>query len=374
MASHEHSQTPLPKVLVVDDEQRVLSSIRMMFRHRFDLFLADDESAALDIVRKHAIDVIVADQQMPGISGVELLAQVRALSPHTVGILMSEYTDLSAIEDSINKIGAFRVLAKPLALGQLRVAIELAMHAARAAEGESEPSPAPVASDALESLADELLSQETPEPTVEARSSRVQDGAGTMTENELTATDVIEPHELAMTTPVQRHLPQTRKPGAGASGVLVFTADSTLIDCVEQVAAGRFPVFVTSNIVQVVRILGSDQPRVLVTDVGHDRETLESMIANLKQYLPELVTIVLAEQYDPTDMAWLINHGQVFRVLRKPISPGRCAVALQAALKHLQTPRVGIVPDDRHEGDAREDSGVMSGVFERLKAVKRLLA
>ena len=73
-----------PRLLFVDDEQRVLNSMRIMFRRQFDLYLASHGAEALDIVRDRDIDVIVADHRMPRMTGVEVLSQVRTLSPRTV--------------------------------------------------------------------------------------------------------------------------------------------------------------------------------------------------------------------------------------------------------------------------------------------------
>jgi hypothetical protein len=70
---------------------------------------------------------------------------------------------------------------------------------------------------------------------------------------------------------------------------------------------------------------------------------------------------------------WLINHGQIFRFLRKPLSAGRTAISLQAALQHhrllLKNPDLA----KRHEVDANAgDSGVVDGVLAKLKGLTRL--
>jgi DNA-binding NtrC family response regulator len=125
-------------------------------------------------------------------------------------------------------------------------------------------------------------------------------------------------------------------------------------------------------VVKVVKILTEHQPGVLVTDVSSDKATIQSMTARLKEHLPELVTIAVSPHRDVLDMVWLINHGQIFRFLRKPITPGRCAVSLQAALKHhrmlLKNPEMV----QRHQVEATDDSGLMGGMLSRIKSVRRL--
>ena len=110
-----------------------------------------------------------------------------------------------------------------------------------------------------------------------------------------------------------------------------------------------------------------------MTDVSGDRRTIQSMTASLKRHLPELVTIVISEHRDALDMVWLINHGQIFRFLQKPISAGRCAVSLHAAQQHHRALRANPVLKGRHVVDV-SDSGVFNGVFEKLKSVRRLWA
>src|SRR5688572_28192732 len=130
-----------PRLLFVDDEQRVLNSMRIMFRRQFDLFLASHGAEALDIVRDKDIDVIVADHRMPKMTGVEVLSKVRAMSPRTVRILLTGYADLDAVEGSINDSEVFRFLTKPCAPQQLRETIELAAKLAREAPAPTAPEP-----------------------------------------------------------------------------------------------------------------------------------------------------------------------------------------------------------------------------------------
>ena len=147
----QQAQVPRPRLLFVDDEQRVLNSMRIMFRRQFDLFLASHGAEALDIVRDKDIDVIVADHRMPKMTGVEVLSKVRALSPRTVRILLTGYADLDAVEGSINDSEVFRFLTKPCAPQQLRETIELAAKLARETPAPPPPTEEPLSpSDTVE--------------------------------------------------------------------------------------------------------------------------------------------------------------------------------------------------------------------------------
>ena len=90
--------------------------------------------------------------------------------------------------------------------------------------------------------------------------------------------------------------------------------------------------------------------------------------------MPQLVTIAVSQHRDVLDMVWLINHGQIFRFLRKPLSAGRCAISLQAALQHhrmlLKNPELV----KRHEVDLTSDTGasLVDGMLAKLRNMKRL--
>lgn len=359
--------TERPRLLFVDDEQRVLNSMRVMFRRQFDLFLASHGAEALDIVKDQDIDVIVADHRMPKMTGVEVLSKVRALSPRTVRILLTGYADLDAVEGSINESEVFRFLTKPCAPKQLRETIELAAKLAREAPTPEAPSDPP-ALDTLEIIMESDTVTEVGRPTVPLRAKTAYADTVVLDQSRFV------PHRA--TTPATAAPPQPPSHSRLATGlgIVVFSSDADVIETVQKAVGGRLPVHTAGNIVQVVRILNEHRPGVLVTDVSRDKATIQSMTARLKELLPQLVTIAVSQHRDVLDMAWLINHGQIFRFLRKPLSAAHCALSLQAALQHhrllLKNPDLA----KRHEVDAANtaDSGIMEGVMATLRTMKRL--
>jgi len=351
-----------PRLLFVDDEQRVLNSMRIMFRRQFDLFLASHGAEALDIVRDKDIDVIVADHRMPKMTGVEVLSKVRALSPRTVRILLTGYADLDAVEGSINDSEVFRFLTKPCAPQQLRETIELAAKLARETPAPSAPEPLSPG-DTLEII----LQSDT--VTEVSSASRAEPAAAERASSTARMEQPKFPPAAAPETAVA-----VRPKLATGLGIVVFSMDPEVIDVVQKSVRGRLPVYTAGNIVQVVKCLTEHRPGVLVTDVSDDKATIQSMTARLKEHLPQLVTIAVSQHRDVLDMVWLINHGQIFRFLRKPLSAGRTAISLQAALQHhrqlLKNPELV----KRHEVDmsSTSESGVMDGVLSTLKGLKRL--
>jgi DNA-binding NtrC family response regulator len=355
--------TDRPRLLFVDDEQRVLNSMRIMFRRQFDLFLASHGAEALDIVRDKNIDVIVADHRMPKMTGVEVLSQVRALSPRTVRILLTGYADLDAVEGSINDSEVFRFLTKPCPPQQLRETIELAAKVAR-----ETPARAVAAAGAPELTPADTVEIILQEDTATEVTSAATGGAEART----VATTIIEKPRFVPSPAAAAPPPKL----ATGLGVVVFSADAEVIEVVQKAVRGRLPVYAAGNIVQVVKCLTEHRPGVLVTDISEEKTTIQSMTARLKEHLPELVTIAVSQHRDVLDMVWLINHGQIFRFLRKPLSAGRTAISLQAALQHhrLLLKNPDLIKRHEVEASATSESGVMEGMLARLKNLKRLWA
>lgn len=111
------------KVLFVDDEERVVNLLRRMFRLTHKVFTATSGTAALKIIAANDIQVIVSDQRMPGMTGLELLSAVRQRSPATLGILLADYSDRAAIADSVKDAGTFRFLNKPWNIDEIKAVV-----------------------------------------------------------------------------------------------------------------------------------------------------------------------------------------------------------------------------------------------------------
>lgn len=101
------------RLLVVDDEERILSALKSIFRMRYHVFATTDGNKALEFMKKYQMHVIVSDQRMPIMPGVELLRQAREITPASVRILLTGYSDLASIVGSINDGEVYRFISKP---------------------------------------------------------------------------------------------------------------------------------------------------------------------------------------------------------------------------------------------------------------------
>ncbi len=129
------------RVLFVDDDERILNALRAIFRNRHQVFTARSAAHALELVRRFGMHVVVADQRMPQTTGVELLREVKAISPGTVRMLLTGYSDLAAIVGAVNEGEIFRYLRKPWDNLELQAdvadAVAIALEARQAGEAEA---------------------------------------------------------------------------------------------------------------------------------------------------------------------------------------------------------------------------------------------
>ncbi len=100
-------------ILIVDDEIDNLHLLKRTFRKKFNVFMTNSSIKALDIVKQNKIDVIISDNKMPDLQGVELLRDVLSIAPETIRILITAYTDTSSLVSAINRAKIHRYVRKP---------------------------------------------------------------------------------------------------------------------------------------------------------------------------------------------------------------------------------------------------------------------
>ncbi|HTP63972.1 MAG TPA: HD domain-containing phosphohydrolase [Geobacteraceae bacterium] len=102
------------KILFVDDDKLALEIADALFRAQgIEILTAGDAMEALGLFRLNDIAVVVSDNYMPGITGLEFLAQLKDISPETVKILVTAYADLTCALAAINRSEVFRFVVKP---------------------------------------------------------------------------------------------------------------------------------------------------------------------------------------------------------------------------------------------------------------------
>ncbi|MFK8032297.1 MAG: response regulator [Gammaproteobacteria bacterium] len=508
-----------PTILFVDDEKRVLNSMRAMFRREYNLFLTTRGDEALKIISENNIDVVVADQRMPIMTGVEVLTAVKNSSPDTVRILLTGYADLDAIEGAMNDGEVFRFLSKPCAAEELRGTIKLATEIAIETNGSASADPdddsfldaistagsGPSALDSVHANIDDVMNfastvvlsenpdlgtstvpsleaaqphiapvkatplpkvrapeppvaktppKATPKPPVAKTPVRApvkapppleapaqtaepplglvedtppivrrrvdpvisesativlddeddepvshvpdmaqQDAAAILDAADKRLSETMSPLEIAqeaavalmpghmqnqepveivmsgdthqvvdttvgegdfggttavmdvaatLTAPAEDKQPDNNPLQLVGTGkykvsIIVFTSDEQFAKSVGRSLQDYFYTFQASNIARLMHGIQKMAPAVLITDVSEDPEVIEQLAAKLKQKVPEMVTMVASAHRDAELMVRLINHGQVFRMIDKPMSSTACKRHVREAIKkHIQ--------------------------------------
>ncbi|MEW5757357.1 MAG: response regulator [Pseudomonadota bacterium] len=101
-------------LLLVDDEPNILRALsRLLRRDGYTIYTAQSGAEGLALLQEHKVGVIVSDQRMPEMNGTEFLSRVKDIYPDTVRIVLSGYTELSAITDAINRGAIYKFLTKP---------------------------------------------------------------------------------------------------------------------------------------------------------------------------------------------------------------------------------------------------------------------
>jgi EAL domain-containing protein (putative c-di-GMP-specific phosphodiesterase class I)/CheY-like chemotaxis protein len=126
-------------VLFVDDEVNILASLkRTLRREGYDILTAESASQGFSLLATNHVQIIVSDQRMPEMNGTEFLSRVKNLYPETVRMVLSGYSEISAVTDSINKGAVYRFMMKPWDDEQLKEEIAGALRHWRALYGPRE--------------------------------------------------------------------------------------------------------------------------------------------------------------------------------------------------------------------------------------------
>ena len=111
-------------ILYVDDEVNNLNSFKAAFRRDYKVHIASSGQDGLDILRNNSVHLVITDQRMPGMTGVEFLVEVLKDFPEPIRILLTGYSDITAVIDAVNKGHIYYYLNKPWDEQRLRVIIK----------------------------------------------------------------------------------------------------------------------------------------------------------------------------------------------------------------------------------------------------------
>ena len=121
-----NSSSPKDKirVLYIDDEEHNLTSFKASFRRDFKIYTASSAEEAREFLKEQEVQVIITDQRMPEETGVEFLSSILEAHPEPIRMLLTGYSDIGAVIDSINKGQVYKYITKPWNEHELKINIE----------------------------------------------------------------------------------------------------------------------------------------------------------------------------------------------------------------------------------------------------------
>lgn len=116
-----------PRLLYLDDEEQNLVAFKALFRRDYEIFTTTSPQEAVAYLAQHEVQVMLSDQKMPEVSGVEFFELTLADFPYSTRVLVTGYADMDAVIDAINKGQVYRYVAKPWNENDLRICINNAI-------------------------------------------------------------------------------------------------------------------------------------------------------------------------------------------------------------------------------------------------------
>ncbi len=115
-----------PCLLVVDDEPDLVDSVRDLLRTDYKVLGATRASEGLRLMEQERVQIVMSDQRMPEMTGVEMLSQIREHFPETVRLLFTAFSDLDVVIDAINQGSVYRYISKPWETADLKATLRQA--------------------------------------------------------------------------------------------------------------------------------------------------------------------------------------------------------------------------------------------------------
>ena len=115
------------KIMIVDDEPANLRTLERLFRPNYQVVTAPSGAEALALLDQHDVALLISDQRMPAMTGIELMVKTVAIRPQMVKILLTGYTDVGALIEALNSGLVYRYLTKPWNNDDLRTTVTRAL-------------------------------------------------------------------------------------------------------------------------------------------------------------------------------------------------------------------------------------------------------
>lgn len=256
------------RVLCVDDEPNILRALSWLLRKDFQVVTAESGKEGLALITQGDFDVVISDHRMPEMSGVDFLTQVKELAPRAMRILLTGYSDMEAVIQSVNESEVFRFVSKPWDV------VELPMIVAQAAE-------------------------------------------------------IARRQEIVLPPPENPH-PEIS--GMRLPKILVLDEDEATHSVVELSAGDLAQIIHVTSPVDAFKMLEDEEVGIILSERSLGTMDLTHLLCLLKRKHPQIVSIVVTESEDSNLICRMINQGQIHRYIPKPLKAGNLRLALKSAI------------------------------------------
>lgn len=298
------------RVLFLDDEERIVNALKAVFRGRYEVHTATNGHEALALLRRHQFHLVVSDQRMPEMSGVDFLREAKTVSPRTIRMLLTGFADLSAIVGSVNDGEVYRYLTKPWRNRDIEAQVDEAVEVALALAAEVAP-----AIDAPDAAA--------------------------------------EP---------------------GPEGVLVLYGNSVALRDEARFMGGPLKCHAASTASACLSILHDEEIGVLVANVSRPARETATLLRLLKREHPQILTIAVCDSADANEVIDLINEAKVYRYLAAPYKPTQLRHFVDSAMQHYRRQKVApaLVRQQRAAPTKLPDPDFAVSMLDRIRSLRRV--
>jgi DNA-binding NtrC family response regulator len=362
---------PSFELLFVDDEPRILESLSALFSD-YVVHTAQHGYEALNILKTRQISVIVSDQMMPEMTGVEFLRQAKLTSPDSIRILMTGYADLQAIVDSVNVGEVFRYINKPWNTDKLRETIgfacrvftqRLSMNSVKtilATTGDrstpvTRQSPASEASTPSETARTEKLNSTEPVAAVLPLPSASQMNA------------VPSPTLAIPAHPENLPISDTH--------LLFVDSNAAHLSAFKTFFEGYYTTHCTTSVSEAFDWISQFPIGVVVADIRLPQMSGADFLIAIKSQRTDISTILMASSADAKVAVQMINDGAVYRYLVKPFPKESLRLTVDSAVLNYKASVANQTTNLKkiEQNIYRTDDSSAKSIFEILSTLRERL-
>ncbi len=317
------------KMLFVDDEPMILEGLSQLFDTLYDVHTVCCGKEAIDYVSQNPdIAIIVSDQRMPGMKGIDVLKAIKEVSPDTMRILLTGYADADAILDSVNVGEVFRYVKKPWEPENLKNIISLAAATYISRRKAKEKAAAPKSSEpSIE------IKVEKPVAVASPIATPIQPPAI----QELVKQHQVEEqffNKLSSAHKGEEAFEKAFHSAEGKPKILVVDDEQGVLVALGQLLADSYEVLTCKSADEAIELLKKDSfVTLLLTDQRMPKKTGTDLMIESRDYAPLVPKILITAYTDVEDIIRLINEGQIFRYIQKPWNPDKLRETIMEAVE-----------------------------------------